>query len=102
MRLHRHAVPRNAGRMELGLEGKVCVVTGASRGIGRATAERLCAQGANVLFVSRGAKDLAEEADRWGGDWLAIDVTDPQAPERIVATCADQTGRRFALSARRC
>ena len=78
--------------MELGLEGKVCVVTGAGRGIGRATAERLCAEGASVLFVSRSADELAEEADRCGGDWIAIDVTDPEAPERIVATCAEQMG----------
>jgi 3-oxoacyl-[acyl-carrier protein] reductase len=78
--------------MDLGLEGRVCVVTGASRGIGRATAERLCAEGAKVLYVSRGAKDVAAEADRCGGEWLAIDVTDPEAPDRIVATCAEQMG----------
>ena len=78
--------------MDLGLEGKVCVVPGASRGIGRATAKRLCAEGAKVLYVARGAKDVAAEADRCGGEWLAIDVTDPEAPERIVATCAEQMG----------
>ena len=78
--------------MDLGLEGKVCVVTGASKGIGRATARRLCEEGAKVLFVARSAKELAEEADGCGGDWLAIDVTDPEAPDRIVATCAEQMG----------
>ena len=78
--------------MDLGLEGKVCVVTGASRGIGRATARKLCAEGAKVLYVARGAKDVAGEAERCGGEWLAIDVTDPAAPERIVATCAEQMG----------
>jgi 3-oxoacyl-[acyl-carrier protein] reductase len=78
--------------MDLGLEGKVCVVTGASRGIGRATAERLCDEGAKVLFVARSARDVASQADRCGGEWLAIDVTDPEAPERIVATCAEQMG----------
>jgi 3-oxoacyl-[acyl-carrier protein] reductase len=78
--------------MDLGLEGKVCVVTGASRGIGRATAKLLCDEGAKVLYVSRGAKDIAAEADRCGGEWLAIDVTDPDAPERIIATCAEQMG----------
>jgi 3-oxoacyl-[acyl-carrier protein] reductase len=31
-------------------------------------------------------------ADRCGGEWLAIDVTDPEAPDRIVATCAEQMG----------
>src|SRR3712207_5409673 len=78
--------------MDLGLEGKVCVVTGASRGIGRATAKKLCEAGAKVLYVSRGAKEVAGEADRCGGEWLAIDVTGPEAPERIVATCAEQMG----------
>ena len=42
--------------MDLGLQDKVCVVTGASRGIGLATAQRLCAEGARVLFVARDAE----------------------------------------------
>jgi 3-oxoacyl-[acyl-carrier protein] reductase len=70
----------------------VCVVTGASSGIGLATARRLCSEGANVLFVSRGARDVAKEADGCGGEWLAIDVTEPEAPDRIIATCAEQMG----------
>ncbi len=78
--------------MDLGLEGKVCVVTGASRGIGYATAERLCSEGARVLFVARGAEQVADAADRCNGDFLAIDVTAPDAPERVVATCAEQMG----------
>jgi 3-oxoacyl-[acyl-carrier protein] reductase len=78
--------------MDLGLADKVCVVTGASRGIGLAAARRLCAEGARVLFVARSAGDVAAEADRCGGEWLAIDVTDPEAPDRIVATCAEQMG----------
>ena len=78
--------------MDLGLEGKVCVVTGASRGIGLATGRRLCAEGARVLFVARGEKGLAAAADGCGGEWLAVDVTDDEAPERIVATCAEQMG----------
>jgi NAD(P)-dependent dehydrogenase (short-subunit alcohol dehydrogenase family) len=82
----------NVRAMDLGLEGKVCVVTGASRGIGKATATRLCDEGAKVLFVARSAKEVASEADRCGGDWLAVDVTDPEAPDRIVATCAEQMG----------
>jgi 3-oxoacyl-[acyl-carrier protein] reductase len=78
--------------MELGLEGKVCVVTGASRGIGLATGRRLCGEGAKVLFVARDAEALEREAEPCGGDWLAIDVTAPDAAERIVATCAEQMG----------
>jgi 3-oxoacyl-[acyl-carrier protein] reductase len=78
--------------MDLGLEDKVCVVTGASKGIGRATAKRLCDEGARVLFVARSAEDVAEAADACRGEWLAIDVTAADAPERIVATCAEQMG----------
>jgi 3-oxoacyl-[acyl-carrier protein] reductase len=78
--------------MELGLEGKVCVVTGASRGIGLATARKLCAEGARVLFVARSADALERAADGCGGEWLAVDVTAPDAADRIVATCAEQMG----------
>jgi 3-oxoacyl-[acyl-carrier protein] reductase len=78
--------------MELGLEGKVCVVTGASRGIGLATATRLRAEGAEVLFVARHAEAVSRAAEACGGEWLAVDVTDPDAAERVVATCAEQMG----------
>src|SRR3712207_933321 len=78
--------------MDLGLEGKVCVVTGASRGIGLATGRRLCAEGARVLFVARHEPAVRQAADGCGGDWMALDVTEPDAPDRIVATCAEQMG----------
>jgi 3-oxoacyl-[acyl-carrier protein] reductase len=78
--------------MDLGLEGKVCVVTGASRGIGLATAQRLCDEGARVLFVARSADALQRVADGCGGDWLAIDITAPDAADRVIATCAEQMG----------
>lgn len=78
--------------MQLGLEDKVCVVTGASRGIGLATGRRLCDEGARVLFVARDADALREAADGCGGEFLAIDVTAPGAAEQIVATCAEQMG----------
>ena len=55
--------------MDLQIEGRTAVVTGASRGIGEATAALLEAEGARVVGVSRGA---------------GIDVTDPGAPERIA------------------
>ncbi|MQA76807.1 MAG: SDR family NAD(P)-dependent oxidoreductase, partial [Solirubrobacterales bacterium] len=48
--------------MDLGLAGRTCVVTGASRGIGRDVAERLCAEGASVLLVARGEDELAGAA----------------------------------------
>jgi len=78
--------------MDLGLEGKVCVVTGATSGIGLAVARRLCEEGARVLFVARSEEALAHAASGCGGDYLAGDVTDPEVDERIVATCAEQMG----------
>jgi len=78
--------------MDLGLKDKVCVVTGASRGIGLATARRLCEEGARVLFVGRDGETLAQAADGCGGEYAAVDVTAPDAARRIVATCAEQMG----------
>ena len=78
--------------MDLGLAGKVCVVTGASKGIGLATARRLCEEGARVLFVARDEAALEEASETCGGDFLALDVTQPDAAELIIATCTEQLG----------
>src|SRR5437660_756865 len=82
----------DAATMDLGLREKVCVVTGASSGIGLATARRLCEEGGRVLFVARDEERLREAAEVCGGEWIAADVTDPEADERIIATCAEQMG----------
>jgi NAD(P)-dependent dehydrogenase (short-subunit alcohol dehydrogenase family) len=63
--------------MNLGLEGRVCVVTGGTRGIGAATARMLAQEGARVLTVSRHGADLE------------LDVTAPDAGERVLAACPD-------------
>jgi 3-oxoacyl-[acyl-carrier protein] reductase len=78
--------------MELGLDGKACIVTGATRGIGLATAQMLCAEGAQVLFVARDAAELERESADCGGQILVADVTKPADDERIVATCAELFG----------
>src|SRR3954466_15987230 len=78
--------------MDLELRDKVCVVTGASSGIGLETARRLAAEGAQVLMVARDAERLEAAAGELGADWGAADVTDAEADERIVATCAEQMG----------
>ena len=74
--------------MDLGLRDKACIVTGASRGIGAATARLLEEEGARVLRVSRS-----------GGD-LAYDVTDADAGERIVGECMSprRSGRVIRVS----
>jgi 3-oxoacyl-[acyl-carrier protein] reductase len=87
--------------LELGISGRVCVVTGASRGIGRETARLLCTEGAQVLLVARSEKAVVEAADSCieagadaGGraESLACDVTDPDAAERILAAAAERFG----------
>jgi 3-oxoacyl-[acyl-carrier protein] reductase len=87
--------------MDLGLEGRACVVTGASRGIGRETARMLCAEGANVLLVARGGEQLGEAArdvEQAGADsggrvaHLCLDITDADAGERMLAEASERFG----------
>jgi 3-oxoacyl-[acyl-carrier protein] reductase len=78
--------------MDLGLDGKVCVVTGATRGVGLEVGRRLRAEGAQVLFVGRDVERLAQVAEDCGAEYLVGDVTDPDIDERVVATCAEQMG----------
>jgi 3-oxoacyl-[acyl-carrier protein] reductase len=87
--------------MDLGLKGRACVVTGASRGIGRATARMLCTEGADVLLVARSEEALVEAADECaaagqeaGGraESLVADVTDAAAAERIVGEAGERLG----------
>jgi 3-oxoacyl-[acyl-carrier protein] reductase len=78
--------------MDLELREKVCVVTGASSGIGLETARRLAAEGAHVLMVARDAERLEAAARACDADWVAVDVTHPESARRIVATCAEQMG----------
>src|SRR3954451_1497690 len=80
--------------MELGLQAKPCVVPGASRGIGLATAHRLVQEEARGLLVGRRGEPLLAAVDELGesADYIAADVTDPDADDRIIATCAEQMG----------
>jgi 3-oxoacyl-[acyl-carrier protein] reductase len=83
--------------MDLGLDGRACVVTGASRGIGLGVAERLCAEGGRVLLVARSAEALREAAvrcSRTGGvaASLTLDVTDPEAGERMLQAATEHFG----------
>lgn len=85
--------------MSQNIEGKVVVITGASSGLGEATARLLSAEGATVVLGARRLdrlQTLAEELTQSGGKTLAVetDVTDRDQVKRLVAT-AVQTYERI-------
>jgi 3-oxoacyl-[acyl-carrier protein] reductase len=87
--------------VDLGLAGRACAVTGASRGIGLEVARRLCAEGARVLLIARDQERLAAAA-RDAGDGgealpLALDVTGADAGDRIVSEATERFGRLDVL-----
>jgi short-subunit dehydrogenase len=67
------------------LPGRRVVVTGASRGIGRAVAEHLAAAGAELVLVARGSEALDDVAARTGGQAVPCDLADGAARRRLVA-----------------
>jgi 3-oxoacyl-[acyl-carrier protein] reductase len=72
--------------VDLGLKGRTALVTGASSGLGLATAEALAAEGANVSMFARRRDLLEREADRLGALAVRGDVTVPKDLERAVET----------------
>ena len=83
--------------MDLGIAGKVALVTGGSRGLGRATAAALASEGVRIMLSGRNADSL-EEARRAlvsGGAAVEVlpgDVTDPDEPARLVAATVERFG----------
>ena len=77
------------------LDGKVAIVTGSARGIGRATAEILSEHGASLVINDLDGDVAAQTASEIGGQTavFAGDLTDPSAPAALVKTAIDAFGK---------
>jgi 3-oxoacyl-[acyl-carrier protein] reductase len=80
--------------MDLGIAGRVALVTGSSRGLGRAAAASLSREGAAVVLSARGVDALREAEGAMPGDAFAVadDVTDPETPGRLVEAAVGRFG----------
>src|SRR5712692_5378878 len=85
--------------MDLGLKGKVALVAAASRGLGRAVAEELAAEGAKLVLCSRNAETIDKTADEIGQTTgaevlaLATDVSKADEVARLVQSGIERFGR---------
>jgi 3-oxoacyl-[acyl-carrier protein] reductase len=84
--------------MDLGIDGRVALVTASSRGLGRASAEALAAEGVRLVVCARNEGSLrdAEKAlVARGAEVIAMvaDVADPAVPARLVTAAAERYGR---------
>ena len=81
--------------MDLGLRDRVFLVTGASSGLGRATAEQLVSEGARVVVSARHQDSLLEVADALGDACVAVaaDNADERTPDRLVEAATTRWGR---------
>jgi 3-oxoacyl-[acyl-carrier protein] reductase len=90
--------------VNLGFEDKVALVCGSSRGLGRAIADELAAEGAAVALCARDADRLrvaADEIERTGATVLGVsaDLALPGEPSRVVESCLERFGRLDVLVA---
>ncbi|MDX2466299.1 MAG: SDR family oxidoreductase [Acidimicrobiia bacterium] len=83
------------------LSGQVVAITGATAGIGAATAKALVAEGAKVALGARRVDRLDKMVDELGGSAVAVetDVRDPDASKRLIAKAIESFGRVDALVA---
>ncbi|MFF5962168.1 SDR family oxidoreductase [Streptomyces collinus] len=81
--------------MDLGLKDRVYVVTGATRGLGNATARQLVADGAKVIVSGRDEKSVAEAAAELGPNavGVAVDNADPDAAAMLIGAAREHFGR---------
>ena len=81
--------------MDLNLNNKVAVITGASRGIGRAIAERLSAAGMKLVLAARSMDHLNEVAEKCGTEARAfpVDLRLENAPARLIEFAVEKFGR---------
>lgn len=84
--------------MDLGLSGRVAIVAASSRGLGRATAEALAAEGASVLLNGRDEAALDDAvaaiiSDGGTAAGVVADITDPTTPEQLVDDAVARWGR---------
>lgn len=87
--------------MDLGLAGRVYIVTGGTKGLGRATADALVADGAKVVVSSRNEENVTDAVSGLGGPGhatgLAVDNADPATPDRLVDQATSAFGRLDGL-----
>ncbi|MFJ5994670.1 SDR family oxidoreductase [Streptomyces sp. NPDC092370] len=81
--------------MDLGLKDRVYVVTGATRGLGNATARELVADGAKVVVSGRDEKSVAKAVAELGPNavGVAVDNADPEAAARLIGAAREHFGR---------
>ncbi len=79
--------------MDLGIEGKVALVTGASKGIGYGIAEALAAEGAKVALASRSKERIGQAAATIpGSEPFVYDVSDPDRASELIESVKERVG----------